>query len=516
MLADAGAAGGDDRADLLVGEDLVDAGLLDVEDLALDREDRLVAAVAALLGGTTGRVAFDDVEFADGRIALGAVGQLAGEAAGGHGGLTDRLAGLAGGFAGAGGVEALVDDATAGLRVALEVVLELLADDGGHDAFDFRVRQAGLVLGLELRVRVLDGDDGHEAFAHVVAVELGVLVLDEVVGLRVVVDHAGERGTEAGEVGAAFGLVDQVGVAEDHLVVAVVVLQGHVDGHAAHARLGLLAVGHHARVGEVGEVHFGGHQDGLVEETLLVGVEEGDVLGDPFLELEAVGAVGAMVLHLDRDAGDEERQLAHAAHERVVLELLGGDEDLRVRMEGDLRAGALRLADDLDGLRDFAAAELHLVDFAFAADFRDEAVGEGVDALRADAVQAAGHLVGALVELAAGVEIGEHQLERRDFFFRVHRDGDAAAVVFDGKGAVRMDLDLDALAVTGEGFVDRVVDDLIHAVVEAGLVRIADIHTGSLADGLEALEALDVGSAVAFIAGVLAAIRGFLGIFAHV
>ena len=114
------------------------------------------------------------------------------------------------------------------------------------------------------------------------------------------------------------------------------------------------------------------------------------------------------------------------------------------------------------------------------------------------------------------MEIGEHQLERRDFFFRVHRDGDAAAVVFDGKGAVRMDLDLDALAVTGEGFVDRVVDDLIHAVVEAGLVRIADIHTGSLADGLEALEALDVGSAVAFIAGVLAAIRGFLGIFAHV
>ena len=52
--------------------------------------------------------------------------------------------------------------------------------------------------------------------------------------------------------------------------------------------------------------------------------------------------------------------------------------------------------------------------------------------------------------------------------------------------------------------------------METGLVRITDIHTGSLADGLEALEALDVGSAVAFVTGVLAAIRGFLGIFAHV
>ena len=363
---------------------------------------------------------------------------------------------------------------------------------------------------------MLDGNDGHEAFAHVVAVELGVLVLDEVVGLRVVVDHAGQRGTEAGEVRAALGLVDQVGVAEDHLVVAVVILQGHVEGHAAHARLGLLAVGHHARVGKVGEINFGGDQDRLLEEALLVRVEERDVFGDAFLEFELVGAIGALVLHLDRDAGDEESEFAHAAHERVVLELLGGDEDLRIRMEGDLRAGALRLADDLDGLRDFATAELHLVDLAFAADFRDEAVGEGVDALRADAVQAAGHLVGALVELAAGVKIGEHELERRHLFFRVHRDGDAAAVVLDGERAVRMDLDLDALAITGERFVDRVVDDLIHAVMEAGLVRIADIHTGSFAHGLEALEAFDIRGAVALVAGMLAAIRGFLRIFAHV
>ena len=79
-----------------------------------------------------------------------------------------------------------------------------------------------------------------------------------------------------------------------------------------------------------------------------------------------------------------------------------------------------------------------------------------------------------------------------------------------------MDLDLDALAITGEGLVDGVVDDLVHAVVEAGLVRITDIHTGSLAHGLESLQALDVGGAVAFVAGVLAAVRGFIGIFAHV
>ena len=110
-----------------------------------------------------------------------------------------------------------------------------------------------------------------------------------------------------------------------------------------------------------------------------------------------------MVLHVDRDTRDKEGQLAHTAHDRVVLEFLGGDEDFRIRVESDLRAGALRLANDLDRLRDFAAAELHLVDFAFAADFRDEAVGECVDALRADAVETAGHLIGTLIELTTSV-----------------------------------------------------------------------------------------------------------------
>jgi len=84
--------------------------------------------------------------------------------------------------------------------------------------------------------------------------------------------------------------------------------------------------------------------------------------------------------------------------------------------------------------------------------------------------------------------------------------GYAAAVVLDGEGAVGVDLDLDVLAITGERLVDRVVDDLVDAMVQARLVRIADVHTGSLADGLQALQALDVGRAVFFLAGVLAAV----------
>ena len=76
LVVDAGPDGGDHRRDLHRGEHLVEAGLLDVQDLAAQGKDRLVAAVAPLLGGAACRISFYDVEFAELRIALLAVGQL--------------------------------------------------------------------------------------------------------------------------------------------------------------------------------------------------------------------------------------------------------------------------------------------------------------------------------------------------------------------------------------------------------------------------------------------------------
>ena len=64
ILLHAGADGGDHRPDLLVAEDLVDPGPLDVQDLAAERQDGLERAVAALLGAAAGRVALDQVDLA--------------------------------------------------------------------------------------------------------------------------------------------------------------------------------------------------------------------------------------------------------------------------------------------------------------------------------------------------------------------------------------------------------------------------------------------------------------------
>src|SRR5665647_1152730 len=81
LVAEAGADRADHGEDLVVGEHLVDARLLDVDDLAAQRQDRLEAAVARLLGRAAGRVALDEVDLAERRVFDGAVGELAGQSA---------------------------------------------------------------------------------------------------------------------------------------------------------------------------------------------------------------------------------------------------------------------------------------------------------------------------------------------------------------------------------------------------------------------------------------------------
>ena len=96
-----------------------------------------------------------------------------------------------------------------------------------------------------------------------------------------------------------------------------------------------------------------------------------------------------------------------------------------------------------------------------AAHFHFEPLGQRVHHRDADAVQAAGHFVAAVVaELAAGVEHGQHRLHRGTTRLGLNADGNAAAVVDDGQRTVLVNDDVHAVGVPGHGFVDAVVHHL--------------------------------------------------------
>ena len=103
-------------------------------------------------------------------------------------------------------------------------------------------------------------------------------------------------------------------------------------------------------------------------------------------------------------------------------------------------------------------------------------------------MQTAGDRVGLAVELPAGVQRGEDDLDRGPLLDRVPVDRDAAAVVDDPDAAVGEQRADDRVGVAGERLVDRVVDDLVDEVVQAALTGRADVHAGSLAHRLQAFE----------------------------
>ena len=139
-----------------------------------------------------------------------------------------------------------------------------------------------------------------------------------------------------------------------------------------------------------------------------------------------------------------------------------------------------------------AMGEAHLVDLALALDLELQLDRKRVDDRNADPVQTAGDLVGILVELAARMELRHDDFGGRNAFAGVDIRRDAAAVVGDRHRPIGIERDGDDVGMAGKRLVDRVVDDLVDHVVQAGtVVGIADIHARPLANGIEALQDLD-------------------------
>jgi hypothetical protein len=76
----------------------------------------------------------------------------------------------------------------------------------------------------------------------------------------------------------------------------------------------------------------------------------------------------------------------------------------------------------------------------------------------------------------------------------VHRN--TATVVNNPNGAIGLHVDLNVIAVARQGFVNRVVDNLVDQVMQAPRARGADVHAGALSNGLETLENLNVAGSV--------------------
>ena len=192
--------------------------------------------------------------------------------------------------------------------------------------------------------------------------------------------------------------------------------------------------------------------DRLVRGEVLAELADAAVEAERLLGLAARLAEAALVADDDGQAGHQEGGLAGALVQRLQGELGVLEEDLPVGPVAHPGAGA-GLGDPLGlaqaagrverGVRAVAgedagdaAPEADRVGVAVAVDLDVEPGGQRVDHGGADAVQTAGGGVGAAAELAAGVQLGHHDLDAGQAGLGLDVDRDAAAVVPDLDRAV--------------------------------------------------------------------------------
>ena len=113
-------------------------------------------------------------------------------------------------------------------------------------------------------------------------------------------------------------------------------------------------------------------------------------------------------------------------------------------------------------------------------------------------MKTAGNFVSTAAEFAAGVKDGKNNLDRRDLLFFMLLNRDATTVIDNRDRVVGMNEHLDMVAITSEGFVNRIIDYLVNQVMKATGTGSANVHARALANGVKAFEDLDRIRAVVF------------------
>src|SRR4029079_18539953 len=352
------------------------------EHLAAQRQDRLARAIAPLLGRYAGGVSFDDEDLAVVAARRGAVAQLPRQRQPGRGRRLARhfLLRRAAGLARARGEDDARHDRLGDRDVGVEPVLERRPHLRVDRRRRLRVVQAILGLPLELRLGEKHAEHRDQPFADVFRSDRHALGR-EVVRLDEVAHRLAQAGAETVLVRAARTGRDAVDVAPDVLVGGLRPLQREIEADAAFVVLA------HQRERRL--VHR--RRAALADDLLQVVGQPLGVLEDGLLALRLVleGDTHALV----QVAGDLEPLLDDLAVE------LDFRKDGRVRVEVDGGPRAARRTELLQRPDRMPLLETLLPRRAVALDRRDQLLRQRVDHARADAVQAAGGLVVARLEL---------------------------------------------------------------------------------------------------------------------
>ena len=362
----------------------------------------------------------------------------------------------------------------------LKVIVHGLAHSLLYGRSHFHITQLGLGLTFELWLGHLHAHHGGESLLEVLGLDVvGKLgLLEHLFLVTVLLQSTAQGRTETIEVRTAFVSVDVVHKTVNRFRIASVVGQCHFDGHTIAFGNEVNDVRNQRSATLVHPLHEFLQALGAVEH-----LETGLAIG--------LNGLRTQVGKRKVDARIQVAKVTQTLGQTIPFEHRFG-EDRVIGMEGDGRAGIFRVANDLHTRHRLAESILLTIDVSLAMNLGNKVVRQCIDAAHAHAMKTTGNLVGVLVKLATSVQHGHNDLKGRTLLLLMHVHRNASSVIDHLDGVTGKDIDLDVVAIAGQGFIDTVIDHLAHKVMQTLHAGIANIHGRTLAHGFQTFEDLNV------------------------
>ena len=430
----------------------------------------------APLSATTCRVTFDEVQFAFFHLVADAIPQFARQSPATERILTlaKRIFRLACGFACLGSEQPLADEKFGVLGVLFQVLGQPVTHCHVDDALNVAVSQLRLGLAFELRMGHTNRNNAGQSFAEIVS--RGSQILEQVLFLAVVVQCSRQGRTETRDVRTAFDGMDIVRVGLQRFGVLLGVLQ---------------------RDGVTDRVLDSMDHDHVLVNHIAGSVQELNKLLNASLVAELVALVAPFIADANANTTVQERKFLETFCQGVVEEL-GVWENLRIGLEGGLCAPFGRHS----GIAHWTRCNPALIrlrrNLAIAVNLHLAPLREKIHNRHTDAVQSTRSLISLLIELATELENRHHTLQGADIASHflgkvcVAFDRDTPTVVLDRHRTIGIDENGNHLRELRHRFIDGVVHNFIHQVVQSLERGVPDVHPRPGTDVLQIVEELQI------------------------
>ena len=210
----------------------------------------------------------------------------------------------------------------------------------------------------------------------------------------------------------------------------------------------------------------------------------------------------------DGDTLVQVSQFAHTCFEDVIF-IFGNSEDRLIRPKGLFGTADFCHAYFLNRVQRMSAWIFLLENLTVAEHLCSHVLGQCVHTRYTYTVKTTGYFIRTFIEFTSGMEYRHDDFQCGFLFLFVVVHRNTTAVVLHCDGVVFVDCYFDVVAITGQRFVDRVVNNFINQVVQTLFADISDIHGGTFTYGLQSFKNLD-------IAGRIIVLAVYLFFFSHV